>query len=217
MQAPGRNVHLSEAYRGLVDSIGVSVTDRIPKLEPTAEDLAKGRNTITELGLREGGYVCLFPGARYGRAKRWNPSRFGLLGDTIIANLNREVVLLGGVEDDQACMAVEARMSKNALNLCSRLDFSALVGLLRLSYGVVANDSGGMHLSAALGVPVVGLFFSTDPSWTGPISVNARALYHRMECSPCFRRDCPKGVPCTSSITEEEVLSALEDLAEGRQ
>ena len=87
------------------------------------------------------------------------------------------------------------------------------MGLLRLSGGVVSNDSGGMHLSAALGAPVVGLFFSTAPSWTGPVSDRSVALYERIECSPCFERDCRKGNACTDTISEDQVLEALSGVA----
>jgi heptosyltransferase-2 len=167
---------------------------------------------LKDLDLKENHYVCLFPGARYGPAKRWDLSRFALLGDTVIAKFGFEVVILGSKEDTGECQAMEGRMAKPSINLCGKLDLSALVGVLSSSRAVVSNDSGGMHLSASLGIPVVALFFSTDPGWTQPISPRSVVLHSRLPCSPCFRRDCDKGHPCTESITVDQVADALDEL-----
>jgi heptosyltransferase-2 len=176
---------------------------------PTADDLACGERIQRDYGLAGGGFTCLFPGARYGPAKRWEPSHFGLLADTMVDRLHQEIVLLGTKQDSIACEAVRATMRNECVDLCGRLDFSGLIGLLACSFAAVSNDSGGMHLAAALGVPTVGLFFSSDPGWTGPRTANARAIYNRADCSPCFQRDCNRGHPCTRSITVDEVTSVL--------
>ena len=104
-------------------------------------------------------------------------------------------------------------MVRESLILCNRLDFSSFVGVLSLCHAVVANDSGGMHLAASLGVPTVGLFFSTDPRWTRPLSPGSTVLYNKMDCSPCFERDCSLGNPCTQSISVEEAADALGKIA----
>ena len=201
--------HLADTYCRLVESIGVGVADRVPRINPTQDDLKAGESVLRSRGLAGGRFVCFFPGARYGPAKRWDPARFALLGDAIIAKLGFAVVILGGREDLAACRAVETQMNGKSANLCAEIDFSSLVGTLHLSGGVVANDSGGMHLAAALGIPVVGLFFSTYPEWTKPRAPWAEALYNKLECSPCFQRDCPRGNTCTETISIEEGLAAL--------
>jgi heptosyltransferase-2 len=206
--AAGRE-HLVQTYCRLVESVGIRVSERIPYVEPTEEDSFKGRRILERFGLVEGNYVCLFPGARYGPAKRWEPRRFALLGDAAVDKLHLTVVLLGGPGDAAACGTVQDAINAESLNLCGKLDFSSLVGTLRLCHATVSNDSGGMHLAAALGVPVVGLFFSTDPRWTGPVSPRSVILYNRMECSPCFARKCERGNLCTQSIAVEEVMDAL--------
>jgi heptosyltransferase-2 len=201
--------HLADTYCRLVESVGIGVADRVSKVSPTPADLEAGARLLRRRGLARGSFVCFFPGARYGPAKRWDPARFALLGDAVIAKLGFAVVILGGREDLVACRAVETQMNGKSLNLCGDIDFSSLVGTLHLSGGVVANDSGGMHLAAALGVPVVGLFFSTRPDWTRPRAPWAEALYNKAECSPCFQRDCRRGNMCTETIGVDEVLAAL--------
>ena len=202
--------HLIDVFNQIVESIGIKVESRIPELQPLESDIGLGRAMLRAHGLREGGYVCLFPGARYGPAKMWPAHRFALLGDSIADKFNLDIVIAGGRKERSACHAVESLMSRRAVNLCGNTDLAALIGILRLSGGVVSNDSGGMHLGAALGAPVVGLFFSTDPVWTGPVSKRSMAIYHRMECSPCFERDCSRGNICTASVEVAEVLEALD-------
>jgi heptosyltransferase-2 len=201
--------HLADTYCRLVESIGIGVGDRVSKISPTPADLEAGGSVLGSRGLVKGRFVCFFPGARYGPAKRWDPARFALLGDAIIAKLGFAVVILGGREDLGAARTVETQMKGKSLNLCGKIDFSRLVGTLYLSGGVVANDSGGMHLAGALGVPVVGLFFSTRPDWTRPRASWAEALYNKTECSPCFQRDCRRGNMCTETIVVDEVVAAL--------
>jgi heptosyltransferase-2 len=211
---PGKSVHLTDSYCSLVESIGIRIPDRVPRLEPTAEDLRCGGEVLEGTGLQTGRYLCFFPGARYGPSKRWPARRFALLGQSILDRFGTGVVLLGGAGDGTVCAEVERLMAGAAHNLCGTLSFAQLAGVLAGSRAVVSNDSGGMHLAAALGRPTVGLFFSTNPSWTGPRSGAAEVLYNPVACSPCFRRDCGHTEKCTGSITTEEVMSALERIPE---
>lgn len=208
-----RESHLCGAYCDLVESAGMRVGNRIPRIAASRSDLDAGERLLDCHRLRPRSYICIFPGARYGPSKRWPAERFGLLGHAVVANLGLNVVLLGGQEDRDACRAVAGAAEGGALDLGGRCDFRQLVGVLALSAGVVANDSGGMHLAAALGAPVVGLFFSTDPRWTGPLGPGSVALRATADCSPCFRRSCERGEQCTETIEVGEVLSALAGLA----
>ena len=208
-----RCTHLIDIYNEIVQSVGIPVSSREPRINPLDEDIARGRQVLEEAGCGERPFVLMFPGARYGPAKMWPPGRFALLGDRIADRFNLEIVLAGGRQERSACHAVESAMRGRVVNVCGGTDLPALIGMLWLSSGVVSNDSGGMHLSAALGKPVVGLFFSTDPAWTGPVSETSVALYRPADCSPCFERDCRKGNICTETIGEEEVLQALARVA----
>ncbi len=211
---PRGSTHMIDMFNELVQSIGIPVDNRVPTLVPSGADLEAGKALMERNALEEGGYICLLPGARYGPAKMWPARRFALLADHIIGKFGRKVVLVGGRQERSACQAVEERMSEGAvINMCGMTDLGGLIGLVRFSGGVVSNDSGGMHLGAALGKPVVGLFFSTDPVWTGPVSENSVALYRPVDCSPCFERDCRKGKVCVDTIGEEEVIETLARVA----
>ena len=210
---PRGSAHLIDIFNRLVEAIGIPVNSRIPTMAPLDDDIARAGELLAAAGVGEGRFICLFPGARYGPAKRWPAGRFGLLGDRIADKFDCDIIIAGGRQERSACQAVERSMSARVHNLCGKTDLPVLMGLIWLSSGVVSNDSGGMHLSAALGKPVVGLFFSTDPTWTGPVSANSVALYKATDCSPCFERDCPRGNICTETIGEDEVLEALRRVA----
>ncbi len=204
--------HLLESYCRLPESLGIKVHNRIPALDPLDEDIAKGKRIREQYDLKAGGYFCFFPGATYGAAKRWHAGRFALLADLVADRLNATPVILGSNSDSEACNTMHALMKTVGRNLCGRIDLGSLIGLLKSARGAVANDSGGMHLAAALGIPVVGLFFSSDPAWTRPISPVARYIYKGFECSPCFKRDCERGNACTETISVEEVFGTVNRL-----
>ena len=149
-------------------------------------------------------WVGLSPGAAYGPAKRWPPERFAALGAELQRQFGARLVLLGGPEDRAVAALVQERLPAPALDLVGKTDLrQALAVVSRLSL-LVTNDSGLMHAAAALRVPLVALFGSTDPKATGPFTDRATVLYHPWPCSPCFQRTCPEGYPCLTVITVAE-------------
>ncbi len=211
---PQRETHLVEFYCKLIESIGIKVIDRVPRLNPTGQDIAKAMALLGRYGIEKRNYICLFPGSSYGPSKRWPYDRFGLLADKLADRFGLVAVILGGKGDASVCKAVEESARNRVVNLCGDVDIGATIGLLAMAKGAVSNDSGGMHLAAATGIPVVGLFFSTEPSWTAPISPRAKSIYKPRECSPCFQRSCKNGNPCTETIAVDDVIYALRDFIE---
>jgi heptosyltransferase-2 len=144
-------------------------------------------------------YCALCPGAEYGPAKRW--PYFAELAP----RLPLPAVLLGSAKDAGACAGVPG------VNLAGRTSLDEAIDLLAGARFVVANDSGLMHIAAALGRPLVALFGSSSPERTPPRSERARVLWLRPECSPCFARECPLGhFRCMRELTVAQVLSAIE-------
>lgn len=211
---PDRRTHLVDFYCRLPESIGIKVTDRLPSLKPTDEETDSAMRLLAGHGIEGRDYVCLFPGSSYGPSKRWSYDRFGLLADRLADRFGLVPVIIGSRADLEACEAVVIRTKTKAINLCGKADLGTVMGLVSMARATVANDSGGMHLAAAVGTPVVGLFFSTQPSWTGPLSPKSKSIYKPLECSPCFRRNCQKGNLCTQTISVDDVLSAIEELIE---
>lgn len=211
---PDRLTHLVDFYCMLPESIGIKVIDRLPSLKPTDQETASAMRILASHGIEKCDYVCFFPGSSYGPSKRWGYDRFGLLADGIADRFGLIPVIVGSKADLEVCQAVVERTKTRAINLCGKVDIGTLMGLVSMAHLTVANDSGGMHLAAAVGTPVVGLFFSTQPSWTGPVSPMSKSIYKPLDCSPCFKRKCEKGNLCTQTITVDDVLSAIEELIE---
>jgi heptosyltransferase-2 len=150
-----------------------------------------------------GPYAVLCPGAEYGPAKRW--PYFKELSE----DLSVEKVLLGSPKD------LEASGGINGTNLVGKTTLDEAIDLIAGAQFVVSNDSGLMHVAAALGRPQVALFGSSSPEHTPPLSSAARVLWLKIECSPCFERVCPLGhFRCMREMTVASVREAIQNLAQ---
>jgi heptosyltransferase-2 len=140
----------------------------------------------------ESEYLTVHPGTAYGPAKRWPPDRFGECLLRLVQKTQMNIVALG-VEDEReiATEVLEPIEPDDYLNLVGKTTLSEAMQVLNGSQGTIANDSGIMHLSAALGTPTFGLFGSSDPSLTHPVGPATDSIYEDVECSPCFERECP--------------------------
>ncbi|MEI6168057.1 MAG: lipopolysaccharide heptosyltransferase II [bacterium] len=146
--------------------------------------------------------VAFFPGASYGPAKRWPAERFASLGTRLVAEQGCSILVLGGKADKPVCDEVAGRIGGGAINLAGETDLIELAGLLGPCRAVVANDSGGMHLAAGLGVALVGIFGLTDPVKTAPVGACSRVL-------------CAEGVVRSRDIARDslEARNAMESIA----
>jgi heptosyltransferase-2 len=151
----------------------------------------------------------LCPGAEYGPAKRWPAEYFAAVAQAALAG-GREVWLFGSDKDKAETAAVQALTQGRCLDLAGRTTLEQAIDLLALTAAVVSNDSGLMHVAAALDRPVVALYGSSDPRHTPPMSDKAAVLYLGLSCSPCFERECPLGhLNCLRQLGPERVLAAL--------
>ena len=171
---------------------------RQPLPEPRLRvDATRAAATRARFGL-EGRYVVLCPGAEYGAAKRW--PYFAELA----ARLDAPVVLLGSPNDAQAARGI------GGVNLVGKTTLDEAIDLIAGAERVVSNDSGLMHIAAALGRPLVALFGSSSPEKTPPQPGASRVLWLKIECSPCYQRECPLGhFRCMRELTVERVLEEL--------
>jgi heptosyltransferase II len=184
---------MPEHYARLAADAG-SATLAQPHLQVTPEEIQAVR---PRFGV-PARYVVLCPGAEYGPAKRWPYFK------ELAERLGQSVVLLGSAKDAEAAPGLPG------LNLMGKTTLDDAIRLIAGADAVVSNDSGLMHVAAALGRPQVALFGSSSPEHTPPASPRARVLWLRLECSPCFERECPLGhFRCMKEITVEQVLAAL--------
>ena len=168
--------------------------------------------------LRLDGPRCLIgihPGASFGPAKRWPPERFAALGDRLVGALRADVLIFGSAAEIPLAESIAQAMKHAPTVLAGKTTLTQMLALLAHCQLVFTNDSGPMHLAAAIGLPLVAVFGSTDERATGPTSAVARVVKHPVECSPCGLRNCPIDFRCMQNVTVESVLNtALELLAQ---
>ena len=152
--------------------------------------------------------VALMPGAEYGPAKRWPAARFGALAARL-ASAGSQVWILGS--EMQRKLGEEVRAAAghhDVVNLCGRTTLADAVDLLGAAGVAVTNDSGLMHVAAAVDTHVISLYGSTSPRFTPPLSDRADILYRNLECSPCFKRECPLGhFNCMMELSVDKVAT----------
>jgi heptosyltransferase-2 len=202
--------HQVEYYLRILQGVNWKADSRDPRLQIGGHKAARARSLLLSLGVREGDFLLgLGPGATYGPAKRWPPERFAAVADMAAERWGAKVVVLGSAGERDIGDEVAAAMKAPALNLCGRTGLDEAAAVLRQCRAFVTNDSGLMHLAAALDVPTVAIFGSTDPVATGPRSAKARVVRHPLDCSPCLKPDCADGCRCLQSIAAEEVWEEL--------
>ena len=208
-KAPPRRADIRDHYAALAQRPGEASPSRRP--EPT---LAVAREQARAVGARFGlpeRWVALCPGAEYGPAKQWPSAHFA----TLAARAQRAgyaVAVLGTPRDAATGQAIAAQ-TPGVRNLCGVTQLDEAVALLADCSGAVSNDSGLMHIAAALGRPTVGVYGSTDPRHTPPAAHHSAVLWLQLECSPCFARTCPLGhLHCLWQIQPEAVWEQLQQL-----
>ena len=154
--------------------------------------------------------LALCPGAEYGGAKRWPAEFFADVAKHWIQQ-GGQVILLGSGKDAPVTAQIAAAVHSPACqDLAGKTSLQEVLGLLAQATQVVSNDSGLMHVAAAVGTPVIALYGSSDPTYTPPLSDKAHILYLGLECSPCFKRECPLGhLDCLKKITPAQVIERL--------
>jgi heptosyltransferase-2 len=200
---------MAERYAKLAEAPGS------PPSRPLAEvglrvDLANLAAALERLGLSRSKPVVAFcPGAEYGPAKRWPTRHFAELAMKLAAR-GRAVWLFGSGNDRKIGEDIARSSEGAATNLCGKTDLASAIDLLSLAEVVVSNDSGLMHVAAAVGRRVVALYGSSSPEHTPPLSRTYRIVRTGIDCSPCYARECPLGhFKCMIDLTPERVLQEI--------
>ena len=193
---------------GLLQAFGEVRNLTPPALYPAAAEVEAAMELLEKPGLAGGPWVGLSPGAAYGPAKRWPPERFAALGTLLQEEFGARLVLLGGPEDSGAADQVKEELASPALDLVGQTGLRQALAVLSQMQLLITNDSGLMHAAAALAVPVVAIFGSTDPGATGPFTSRATVLHHPRPCSPCFKRTCDTDYECLTDISVAEAAAA---------
>lgn len=159
--------------------------------------------------------LVLCPGAEFGPAKQWPAAHYAEVSNAMIAQ-GWQVWVMGSASDaataENILAGIEKNHSDDIKNLCGQTTLEDAIDLMATADQVISNDSGLMHLAAALQKPLIALYGPTSPAFTPPLSEQAKTLSIKVECGPCFQRDCPeKHHRCMQDLSPEQVLAALVD------
>lgn len=166
--------------------------------------------TLVEAGARRNARrIAVGAGASYGSAKCWPPDRFAKALNEFLSHQDVDVILFGTAEESSVSAAISTELRRPATDLTGKTTIADLPALLSQCHLFLGNDSGAMHVAAAVGLPIVGVFGPTDPCGTAPVTHHSTIVQQRPYCSPCFLRRCPTDHRCMTDISPEMVLAAL--------
>jgi heptosyltransferase-2 len=208
------SAHQIHEYLNLAAALGANPEPLPPQLFVTPEEVEAARKKFG-LGEISQPIFGLNPGAEYGPAKRWPVEKFIAAAKEIQQRTNCIWILFGGKGDLQLCERIESEIQNSKFkiqNVCGKTSLRELMSLLKLCRVLLTNDTGPMHVAAALGTPVVVPFGSTSPELTGPGlpgDSRHRLLKSDAPCSPCFLRECPIDFRCMNGISVERVVAAV--------
>ncbi len=195
---------------GLIQRYPADTSSRFDRIEHLREQgLARWR----QLGLPTGPWIGVSPGAAFGSAKRWFPARFAAAACELAQAGQARVAVFGSAAEAPLAAEVARQAGPGSACLAGRTTLSEFLALASTCSLYLTNDSGSMHVAAALGVPTVAVFGSTDADATGPAAPWARVVRHPVECSPCLLRECPiEGHPCMDGVEVRDVVAAAQSL-----
>lgn len=218
----GTILHQAEYYQRLTTALGMPPGPREPRIEVSETARAGARALLAQHGHREGDpLVVLAPGAAYGTAKQWIPSHVAsLIGSLADPKRGKapfpalSAAIVGSRADRATAGTIRTALPAGTplIDLVGRTSLEQLAAVLACAGACVCNDSGAMHLAAAVGTPIVATFGPTDEHATAPVARAGRAaivLTHDVWCRPCMLRECPIDHRCMTGITPDRVEAAV--------
>jgi lipopolysaccharide heptosyltransferase II len=214
-------MHQGEYYQHLVRELGIATGSLEPALSIPAQAVSDARALLVQHGWDEQrSLIVLAPGAAYGKAKQWIPSHVVRLVTDLVRERGTTCVLVGSRGDMATTRAIRAAAppacQPRILDLAAATTLPVLAGIISLARVCVSNDSGAMHLAAAAGVAVVGIFGSTNEQATAPLAhagAGVEVVTNPVWCRPCMLRECPIDHRCMTGIDPARVLTAIDRVA----
>ena len=205
--------HLVLTYKELLAPLGIAPSSTLPKLYLKEEERQSAYGVLLRYGYIQGErpLIGINPGAAYGSAKCWPKERFSDLTKRLLAELECHVVYFGDEAGKPLVDEICSEFNEGVINLAGKTTIRELMALLSCCSLLLTNDSGPMHMAAALGVPLLALFGSTSEVKTGPCP-KGEVIHKHVSCSPCYKRICPIDFRCMKRIEVDEVFEKLQKL-----
>ena len=200
-----KGVHQVYYYQQLMASLGMHCADNRLALTLPDDDLRWASNLVNQ---RPGLVFGLNPGAAYGPAKCWPAERYGEVARRLLAKLGGTAYVFGTAVDNRVAKTIAAIAGPAVIDLTGKTTLSRAMALIGRCDAFVTNDSGLMHVAAALDTPLVAIFGSTDSVATGPFSQRSVVVSHGLPCAPCLKTHCPTHFECMVGIEVGEVEKA---------
>jgi heptosyltransferase II len=210
---PPEPLHQIHYYLDLVRALSAEPDRPSIEIQATDDERSTARRLLAAEGIaHDAAFLVLNPGAAYGSAKRWYEDHFAGAADVLARGFGLRVAIIGSEGERRIANQICERMTTAAAVLSGKTSLETLMGVLAESSLMITNDSGPMHIAAALGVPTVAIFGSTDESVTGPYGPRTRVVKHAVECSPCLLRECPIDHRCMRGVSVGDVCRAVNEL-----
>jgi heptosyltransferase-2 len=203
-------LHRTEYYLHLIECMGGVAEGDVPVIKVAPELRRWAHRYLRSCGMEDIRPLVGFnPGATYGSAKCWDPFRFSALGTRLCREHGAGILIFGSQGERELAAMIARGIEGKAVNLAGSTTLPQLAALMGSCDVVVTNDTGPMHISAAVKTPVVAIFGSTDPVSTGPRGNGHIIVRKDVSCSPCLKRVCPIDHRCMDLISTGDVLEAL--------
>jgi heptosyltransferase-2 len=209
-----REVHQTKYYLNILKGIEIEAENQDLYLSLNQNDRLRAEQILHENGISKNDTVFgINPGATFGPAKQWPFDRFARLADHIHSVKDAAIIIFGGPGDRELGKRISKRMLRPPIDLSGKTSLGEAMALIEKCALFITNDSGLMHVAAALNVPLVAIFGSTNPVATGPLGTNSRVVQIPMECSPCLQTDCLKGhFNCMAQISVDMVFDVVKEM-----
>jgi len=210
VNVPDKKMHAVDRYLLVCNEVGVSNQKPVKFSIFIKEEIdRKVEKLFSEYDVNEDDIlVAVNPNSRW-QSKCWSPDRFARLSDKLIDKYDVKIIMIGAAGDREYVEKIVGMMKNTPLVLVGKTTLLELASVLKKTDIMITNDSGPMHMSVAVGTPTIALFGPTDPIMTGPYGKNSEVLFERIECQPCFKRNCSIR-ECMDLIDVEDVIDTFE-------
>lgn len=202
--------HLVITYKMLLEPLGIPISNSLPQLFLEEEESASSLHLLKSLNIDplKNTIIGINPGAAYGSAKCWLPDRFKALNNRLLQDPNVYLIYFGDQAGTPLVNDICKGTNERVINLAGKTTIRSLMALIQKCSLFLTNDSGPMHIAAALGTKLLALFGSTSDIKTGPFG-NSKIIHKHVDCSPCYRRTCPIDFRCMTAISVNEVCEEI--------